>query len=691
MKLVKKIMECGVKELDNPSDKRTTILSNYLSLILFIAIIVLVILRYFLFSKPIDFNVSFAALLFLSPIFINFLGFTQISKIYLCWLPTFVIGTIYYLSFKSSVNIQSSTYDSLRIYLLGVSCIPFLLLSTLKKKEFFFGIIIPFLSIVFCDQILNYLKVGYGIKGISGDDYLMNNMRTIVAYIIIGGSCFSLKRLLEKSNEQNEELLNVISEQNKLDQLNARQLLDEATTRLTLATQSAGIGIWEWDLNTDKLIWDNEMYNIFGFDYLKNKNKNVIWKNYVYFEDYDDLMVLIEEAINTKDELNCEFRIQKGTGEISFVHTFGKVYLEDGKAFKMIGVCWDISIRKISETQLQQSEANFYAVINNTTYFIWSVNQNFEIVNVNRPFKEYLKTEYDLERIEGLFINDPLFLKAGIKELSDTWLTKYKRALTGESFEIEEAQNNKFFKYALNPIIENAMVTGVSVFVEDITDFKKKEIQLKEANNKIGELKLMALRAAMNPHFIFNSLNSIQYFIMENDPKNATKYLSTFSKLIRGILNNSIENKIKLSVELEQIIYYVKLEQLRFTDKFDFIMNVDESIETEDIEIPSMLIQPYIENAILHGLYNKGGRGTLKLSVKEIDQRLIFEIDDDGIGREESRRLQTLNLPLHKSRGTLITEERLKLINNQDDVSFEILDKVENGKSAGTKVKIFLN
>ncbi len=142
-----------------------------------------------------------------------------------------------------------------------------------------------------------------------------------------------------------------------------------------------------------------------------------------------------------------------------------------------------------------------------------------------------------------------------------------------------------------------------------MTHRKARDRELVEANKKIGELKLMALRSVMSPHFIFNVLNSIQYFIARNDRLNAINYLSTFSKLVRSILTHSVDNKIKLAEEIEMLTNYVQLEMTRFENKFDFNLFVDEGLEVESIVIPSLLIQPYVENAILHGLYNKKEKG----------------------------------------------------------------------------------
>jgi len=190
----------------------------------------------------------------------------------------------------------------------------------------------------------------------------------------------------------------------------------------------------------------------------------------------------------------------------------------------------------------------------------------------------------------------------------------------------------------LSPIVEGDQIIGVSIVAENVTKRKAHDRELAEANKKIEELKLMALRSVMSPHFIFNVLNSIQFFIAKNDRLNAINYLSTFSKLIRSILNHSVTNKIKLGEEVEMLKNYVHLEMTRFEDKFSFVMDVADTFDLDAVEIPSLLIQPYVENAILHGLYNKKLPGTLTIRIKEGEDSVVFEIEDDGVGREEAMR-----------------------------------------------------
>jgi LytS/YehU family sensor histidine kinase len=224
-----------------------------------------------------------------------------------------------------------------------------------------------------------------------------------------------------------------------------------------------------------------------------------------------------------------------------------------------------------------------------------------------------------------------------------------------------------------------------------VTEQRESEKALADAQIKIGQFRLAALRSVMNPHFIFNALNSIQFFITKNDRLNAINYLSTFSKLIRGIISNAVHNTIKLSEEIELLKHYVNLEMLRFENKFTFNLIVDQDLDIDTIEIPSLLIQPYVENAILHGLYNKLEPGRLVITVKAHENGVVVVIEDNGIGRRAAAELRAKNFPNHKSIAMALTEERLRLINTNNPVSFAVEDLIENGHACGTRIMIFIS
>jgi PAS domain S-box-containing protein len=366
----------------------------------------------------------------------------------------------------------------------------------------------------------------------------------------------------------------------------------------------------------------------------------------------------------------------------------GPFLAEERNLINMIGDMMRVYLtRKHDIEALKEAEASLNSTINNTEILIWSVDRNFNIVTFNKPFYNYIKKTYGREIKAGQRIFSGLS-KEDYSELTNKWDQIYIRALAGEVISLEETRGEVDFKYSLSPIIEEDRVIGVSIFADNITERKARERELSQANKQIGELKLMALRSVMNPHFIFNVLNSIQYFIAKNDRVNAINYLSTFSKLIRGILTHSVNNKIKLVDEIEMLKNYIQLEMTRFENKFQFVLNIDKEIEMDNIEIPSLLIQPYVENAILHGLYNKLSNGTLTINILNREDAVVFEIQDDGIGREAALKLRQQNFPTHKSMGIKLTEERLKLINEHHNVAFEVKDLVNDKGPCGTKVII---
>jgi len=226
---------------------------------------------------------------------------------------------------------------------------------------------------------------------------------------------------------------------------------------------------------------------------------------------------------------------------------------------------------------------------------------------------------------------------------------------------------------------------------------KKEQARQTAINKQIAEIRMTALRAQMNPHFIFNSLNAIQHFVTIRDKEEALNYLSKFSKLIRKILENSRENTVSLSNELQLLELYIQLEQLRFNNKFDYRIEVDEKIDMENTEIPPLLIQPYVENAILHGLINKDGKGDLWCSMQRNNGLLVCTIEDNGIGRARAQEIEHRKISKHQSLGITVTAERIStlsaLLDHKVDVSIEDLfepgqPEEEGMQPAGTRVTI---
>lgn len=229
------------------------------------------------------------------------------------------------------------------------------------------------------------------------------------------------------------------------------------------------------------------------------------------------------------------------------------------------------------------------------------------------------------------------------------------------------------------------------VLIQWYTKSIKQKEQLKaELDKQINKLELQALRSHMNPHFLFNTLNSIQYFITSNDSRSAVKYLSKFSKLMRTILDNSQKSRIPLKEEIEALQLYLELEQLRFKDKLEFKIIVDKSIDLQQVKIPSMLIQPYVENAILHGILHKKNGGVVLVDLKQSDGKLECIIKDNGVGRSAAMEIERNKTKTHQSKGMGITQERLDILNRSKGrkLNVQIEDLMDGEKSAGTQVTL---
>lgn len=188
------------------------------------------------------------------------------------------------------------------------------------------------------------------------------------------------------------------------------------------------------------------------------------------------------------------------------------------------------------------------------------------------------------------------------------------------------------------------------------------------------------LLSQMNPHFVFNSLTAIQSYIFRNDAYTAGKYMSSFAKLVRLVLENSREEQITLSKEIETLKYYLQLQELRFEGKFDYNIDVDPDIAVDHVSVPPMLAQPFIENAIEHGIIHLSKKGLITIRFILKGSVLIIEIEDNGIGIEKSSKNSQHKWNEHQSLATKITRERIKNIKSSTniEVKMEIIDLSES-------------
>ncbi len=210
-----------------------------------------------------------------------------------------------------------------------------------------------------------------------------------------------------------------------------------------------------------------------------------------------------------------------------------------------------------------------------------------------------------------------------------------------------------------------------------------------ELKQKIAETEMMALRAQMNPHFIFNCINSIDALIQSNDKYSATVYLNKFAKLLRNILDSSKQNTVPFSKDAETLKLYIELEELRHENKFNTNFKVDEELLNSDYKVPPLIVQPFVENAILHGLRNKeGNEGILNIDIKKVSNTIQYVITDNGIGREAAEKIMQ-NKESHY--GMQMSYDRIKLFNNEETASVQIKDLYIDEHPDGTEVTVNLN
>lgn len=239
------------------------------------------------------------------------------------------------------------------------------------------------------------------------------------------------------------------------------------------------------------------------------------------------------------------------------------------------------------------------------------------------------------------------------------------------------------------------IATSISLFIRYRIRRVKREEALKSAfNKKVAELEMQALKAQMNPHFLFNSLQSIKWHLINNKPEVSVQYIDRFAFLIRKVLNNSKSSLVRLSEELEALELYIQIEQSRFPERFDYEIRVGPEIPADFVQIPPLLLQPFVENAIWHGLmHKKNGGGKLLVCVRKAGQDLEMEVEDNGVGREIARQLKANGHSRHPSMGIKLTRERLEVFEKLFGLKAEmkVADlKSDRGHALGTRVFIRL-
>lgn len=239
-------------------------------------------------------------------------------------------------------------------------------------------------------------------------------------------------------------------------------------------------------------------------------------------------------------------------------------------------------------------------------------------------------------------------------------------------------------------LISASLILVISVFFSwRLAIVRRRSKEKAELHEQLSQMEMQALRSQMNPHFIFNAINSIQHYILSNETLLANKFLVKFSKLVRNVLEQSKQELIPLKEEIETLKFYIEIESIRFEDSFGYAINIDGSLDQLKTRVPPLILQPFVENAIWHGLLLRNGKKELVINIGQEDAFLVIKIDDNGIGRDASKVFANKDQK-KRSLGIEITKNRLDLLSRSTglNIHVKIIDKFHEGGAAGTTVLI---
>ncbi|WP_426473333.1 histidine kinase [Chryseobacterium balustinum] len=352
---------------------------------------------------------------------------------------------------------------------------------------------------------------------------------------------------------------------------------------------------------------------------------------YVDNKDFD-------KAIEAKKSVLKEnFVKENSQKKVEQIQELAEIYIKKNdpkEAIVLLKNAYDIALQKGHTLEAQKSVKKLDSLYN--------ISENTDAsVKLYRDF---------LGKLPDLVSKDRSLVDNKILEDTEQ---KISQLLQEKKLKDELIRKKNIFNYSLIGVL--VLLTGLIIFI-----FRT----LKKVQTKNKKIALQSLRREMNPHFIFNSLNSVNHFIATNNELEANQYLTKFSKLMRGVMENSSEDFIPFQQELDLLQNYLALEKTRFADKFDYEIEVDESLNTQNLKVPGMLIQPFLENAVWHGLRYRTDKGFLSLEFTKNNDLLKITIKDNGIGIEESKKQKTEHQKTREGRGMKNTLERIRLLND---------------------------
>ena len=512
-------------------------------------------------------------------------------------------------------------------------------------------------------------------------EYLLSGIRTFINFkeSLIIATSDGLKILQEDSIKTLEFKKEIPNNLHKKPILSLRKLTDNS---LLVGTDSYGAFI----TNLDKII------PLKGTEFLSINDsfleKNNLWlatdkgvwhykkdkdNNYVFIEKYDENDGLLLKNARSVYVSNKSLVITSNIGAVT-------IPKNKNKNQQLLDIY--ISKTMYNDKEIQSNKVLYTK--NNTV--------NFSISNVDFSEKANFRYDYQLLPVQKKWISTTS------KQLSFTNLPPNNYELHIKS---KDKSNQVFFE--ITPLWHQTLLAKIifglglfSLLVGIVLFVRKRELKKQakklQAEKKLADFELHALRSQMNPHFVFNSLNAIQYFITKNEIELSEKYLVKFAKLIRMFFDFSREKEITLQEEIKLLKGYLEIEKMRFGKDFKYQFNVDKTLNLSENTIPTMLLQPIVENAVNHGVFHNRGKGLIEVSFNSVtDKTYQIIITDDGVGVEKSRQIQeeSLKSKIHKTtKSTEVINERIELLNQSN--LWQVTYKLTNNLKAisGTTVQL---
>lgn len=546
----------------------------------------------------------------------------------------------------------------------------------------------------------------YAYKNMAQAELESNRLSEAYSHIVIGTRDYADNVSTTDLNDGKRVLASVLVKNNKSDE--ARKILNNV-------------------LNSEKSIknLNGEIltYNAIGKTYEAEANEEKALEFFTKAKELSGKSKLPDLEVQTNDNLANVYRKQKkvdkeletrnstiqlnNTNNNSVANTkqnleIGNAYLNTNQ-FDQAANYYDISTQ--SQQNIINQEPEVQKQINPTKIFGLSkgLEENAdayksladELVkqkNYEKAlalYERYSRLQDSIKTVRTREMDEALALSANIgKNQQRIDLLEKERELSEKSVDI--LKQDKVLKEEQigfkNLIIISLLVLvlfmmGTVFFIMKSSREKKRVHQL---------LALKSLRGQMNPHFIFNALNSVNHYVSQNDERQANRYLSDFSRLMRLVMDSSKHDLIPLSEEMEMLRLYLQLEHSRFSEKFDYKININPFVEEAEYELPPMLIQPYLENAVWHGLRYIDGKGLLELKIDVEQNNLIITVTDNGIGRKRSAEVKTQNQKKQNSLGMQNIENRVKIMNEvfNRNIAIVVSDAFTGQVNCGTKVKI---